>query len=192
MVGFLIFLERFGVLGIALDIFWAAVFLVAGIYFLYRFTLNKAKEWWAVILGLALVGMGVSVILPERWSGLSFLGLLGISFFVVYFSNHQHWLAIIPGGVLITLSVIALLADMYGARETGGFFLPRAWFDFLAGGNSSFHAMGIHTGCNLTFDGRCTGLYTHGGRAQLHLAGGVDPDGAFAYLSIYPAQINIR
>ena len=78
------------------------------------------SEWWALIPGFALIGVGASIVLPGQWSGFSFLGFLGISFLAIYLSNRQRWWAIIPGGVLITLGIVAALADIYGARETGG------------------------------------------------------------------------
>ena len=131
LLGVLMLLERFGIFRAATDIFWSVVFLAGGVYFLYRFALDMRGEWWAVIPGLALIGVGASIVLPGQWAGLSFLGFLGISFFAIYLSNRQRWWAIIPGGVLITLGIIAVLADAYGARETSGFFFLGLGLTFL-------------------------------------------------------------
>jgi hypothetical protein len=131
LLGVLMLLQRFNIFSGAVDIFWGAIFLLGGAYFLYRFVLDIRGEWWALIPGFALIGVGASVVLPGQWSGFSFLGFLGISFVAIYLSNRQRWWAIIPGGVLITLGFVAALADMYGARETGGIFFLGLGLTFL-------------------------------------------------------------
>jgi hypothetical protein len=135
ILGVLMLLERIGVIRFAVAIFWAVLFLLVGAYFLYRFAMNGNREWWALIPGFALIGMGasaiVSAVLPGNWSGLAFLGFLGISFLAVYFNNRGRWWAIIPAGVLITLGVTAVLTDAYGARETGGIFFLGLGLTFL-------------------------------------------------------------
>jgi hypothetical protein len=132
LLGVLMLLERFGIFQAAVEIFWGVIFLAAGAYFLYRFVLNMSAEWWALIPGFALIGIGTSTILPGAWSGFSFLGFLGISFLAIYLSNRQRWWAIIPGGVLITLAVVSLLSNnRFGAQEQGGFFFLGLGLTFL-------------------------------------------------------------
>jgi hypothetical protein len=41
---------------------------------------------------------------------------MGLSFWAVYIARHDHWWAIIPGGVLITLGGVAAL-DAYGRAD---------------------------------------------------------------------------
>ena len=131
LLGVLMLLQRFNIFNSAIDIFWGVVFLAGGIYFLYRFALDRRGEWWALIPGFTLIGIGVSAVLPGRWSGLSFLGFVGISFLAIYLSDRQRWWAIIPAGVLITLGITAVLTTLYGARETGGFFFLGLGLTFL-------------------------------------------------------------
>jgi len=131
LLGILMLLQRFNIFSAAVNIFWGVIFLAGGIYFLYRFILDMNGEWWALIPGFALIGVGASAVLPGRWSGLYSLGFLGISFLAVYLSNRQRWWAIIPAGVLITLGITAVLTDTYGARETGGFFFLGLGLTFL-------------------------------------------------------------
>ena len=135
LLGVLMLLERIGVIRFAVAIFWAVLFLLLGAYFLYRFAMNGNREWWALIPGFTLIGMGVSAVLPGKWSGLAFLGFLGLSFLAVYLNNRGRWWAIIPAGVLITLGVTAVLTDAYGAREgareTGGIFFLGLGLTFL-------------------------------------------------------------
>jgi hypothetical protein len=131
LLGALMLLQRFNIFSSAVDIFWGVLFLVGGLYFLYRFAIDMRTEWWAVIPGCALIGVGASIVLPGRWSGFAFLSFLGISFLAVYIASRKRWWAIIPGGVLITLGVIAVLADVYGARETGGLLFLGLGLTFL-------------------------------------------------------------
>ena len=132
LLGGLMLLERFGLFRGAASIFWGLVFLAGGGYFLYRFGLSPNAEWWAVIPGSALAGIGVSSLLPGRWGGLFFLGLLGVGFFVVYLTGRrERWWSLIPGGVLVTLAVISVLSDVFGARETGGIFFLGLGLTFL-------------------------------------------------------------
>lgn len=131
LLGVLMLLQRFNIFNSAVDIFWGVMFLAGGIYFLYRFTLDMRGEWWALIPGFALIGIGASSVLPGRWSGLAFLGFLGISFLAVYLTDRQRWWAIIPAGVLITLGITSVLTNVYGARETGGFFFLGLGLTFL-------------------------------------------------------------
>ena len=131
LLGVLMLLERLGVIRFAVAIFWGVLFFLVGAYFLYRFAVNGSREWWALIPGFALIGMGASALLPGNWSGLAFLGFLGISFLAVYLNNRGRWWAIIPAGVLITLGVTAVLTDAYNVQGTGGIFFLGLGLTFL-------------------------------------------------------------
>ncbi len=134
LLGGLMLLERFGLFRGASDFFWGVVFLAGGAYFLYRFANNMSGEWWAVIPGMALVGLAADSLLPRLFGdlgGLFFLGFLGLGFLAVYFSGRERWWAIIPGGVLLTLGLVSVLSNIYGGRETGGFFLLGLGLTFL-------------------------------------------------------------
>ncbi|MCJ7735226.1 MAG: hypothetical protein MUP11_11830, partial [Anaerolineales bacterium] len=41
------------------------------------------------------------------WSGMVFLGCIGLAFWLVYLRRREQWWAIIPGGVLVTLAFVA-------------------------------------------------------------------------------------
>jgi hypothetical protein len=123
VIGLLMFLERFGLFHGVAGVLWGLVLLAGAGYFLYRFAGNRLGEWWAAIPGFALAGLGATVLLSDvlpHWTGLFFLGALGLGFFAVYFARRDYWWAIIPGGVLVTLGLIAVLGDAFGARDTGG------------------------------------------------------------------------
>lgn len=120
-------LQAFGFLQNASDIFWGLVFLAAGGVFLYMFAGGFASgQWWAVIPGLVLAGIGVLILLPDSLDDLGggvFLGAIGLSFWLIYFSGRERWWAIIPGGVLFTLALVAILpSQLFGGTDSGGVF----------------------------------------------------------------------
>ena len=132
VAGGLGFLQAFGFLRNASDVFWGLVFLAAGAVFLYMFAGGFASgQWWAVIPGLVLAGIGVLILLPDSLDNLGggvFLGAIGLSFWLIYFSGRERWWAIIPGGVLFTLALVAILPErsFSGADSGGVFFLGLA------------------------------------------------------------------
>jgi len=127
LAGGLGFLQAFGFLENASDIFWGLVFLAAGGVFLFMFAGGFASgQWWAVIPGLVLAGIGVLILLPDSLDNLGggvFLGAIGLSFWVIYFSGRERWWAIIPGGVLFTLALVSVLPNrLFGGVDTGAVF----------------------------------------------------------------------
>ncbi|MCP4539304.1 MAG: hypothetical protein GY832_19380 [Chloroflexi bacterium] len=135
-----ILLIAFGVLSLlsnleifvgALDLFWALLFAAGGALFLFVFLGNR-EHWWAIIPGFTLISIGL-LIAMERfapwiggdWGGMLVVGAIGLAFWSIYFSKREHWWAIIPGSVMLT---IALIIGFSSALEsigidTGGVFL---------------------------------------------------------------------
>ncbi len=56
------------------------------------------------------------------WGGAFFLGSIGLAFWVIYFVRRDFWWAVIPGGVLVTLAVVAALGENLPGMATGGIF----------------------------------------------------------------------
>jgi hypothetical protein len=134
--GALGFLQAFGILRDASDVFWGIVFLIGGGAFLLIFAAGFASgQWWAVIPGLVLAGIGVLILLPDALDDLGgavFLGAIGLSFWLVYLSGRDRWWAIIPGGVLFTLAVVSVLPDtLFGGVDSGGVFFLGLALTFL-------------------------------------------------------------
>jgi len=132
LAGGLGFLQAFGFLRDASDIFWGIVFLLVGGVFLAVFASGfSGGNWWAVIPGLVLAGIGVLILLPDSLDDLGgaiFLGAIGLSFWLVYLSGRERWWAIIPGGVLVTLAVVTVVSNLSndGTASGGVFFLGLA------------------------------------------------------------------
>ncbi len=134
LLGALMLLERIGIFHGAASFFWGLILLAGGAYFLYRFSRAPRLEWWSAIPGFALVGLGAAGILPDSlsgWSGLFFLGFLGLGFYVIYFTGRERWWTLIPGGVLVTLGITSVLSDFYGVSETSGIFFLGLGLTFL-------------------------------------------------------------
>jgi hypothetical protein len=126
LFGGLLLLERMGFLSGASDLFWGTVFVIAGAGFLYTFFQDVRRQWWAIIPALALFGLAGDNFLPERYTGAGgslFLGALGVSFLLVYLTDRARWWAVIPGGVLVTLSVVAAADDVFAVGFDSGAIL---------------------------------------------------------------------
>ncbi|NLG96293.1 MAG: hypothetical protein GX491_02930 [Chloroflexi bacterium] len=108
------------------QIFWGAAFGLGGLIFLGVFLSNR-ENWWAVIPGFVLLGLAIIVsgIIPPGFGDLEggvFLGMIGLSFWVIYFTHREQWWAVIPGGVLVTLAAIATMPNSLEGLVTGGIF----------------------------------------------------------------------
>lgn len=124
LMGLLVLLQEMGIIP-DVNWFWAAVFIFSGAAFLVAFGRDRSR-WWALIPGLTLAGVGVTMLLPAPLSsrgGAITLGAVGLSFWLIYFSAHEHWWAIIPGGVLLTLAAISALMSSLPVLDMGALFL---------------------------------------------------------------------
>ncbi len=93
-----------------------------------------------------MLGVGIIPFLPDEYTylgGSIMLGAVGLSFFMIYIFHHEHWWAIIPGGVLMTLAFSAYLAFQIGNTLAG------IKVDEIVLGSAFF------LGLSLTFLARC-------------------------------------
>jgi len=128
IVGILLLLQNLRVLEVVVALVWAVIFAAGGAIFLYMFLTNR-RHWWAVIPGFTLLGLAALIaldqLLPEIGDvlgGALFLGAIGLAFWVIYFLKREYWWAVIPGGVLFTLALIAGLSPVYEGPAMGGVF----------------------------------------------------------------------
>ena len=130
--GILMLMDKANILKNSSNIFWAGLFAVGAVIFLFWFFSDQAR-WWAAIPGFALAGLAVSTLLLDRigWGGLAFLGSIGVGFWAVYLRRTDQWWAIIPGGVLLTLGVSSALTDAFRIADTGGVFFVGLGLTFL-------------------------------------------------------------
>ncbi|MBP7228343.1 MAG: hypothetical protein KA988_04470 [Longilinea sp.] len=128
LVGGLALLQSLG-LGRLGDWAWTVLFGMGGLAFL-MVTLRDRRAWWGLIPGLALLGIGGEIFvstlpasLERILSGVVFVAFLSASFWLIYLLNPRNWWAIIPGGTLATISLVAALSNLNGGLETGGIFM---------------------------------------------------------------------
>lgn len=131
--GLLGILEKLDVINNASGFFWAFIFGLAGIAFIYIFITNR-EHWWSIIPGSSLIGLAITIGLPEnldKYGGLAFLGSLGLGFLTIYIANRKHWWSIIPSGVLLTLGIISSVSSQIEGQDTGALFFLGLGFTFL-------------------------------------------------------------
>ena len=128
VAGVLALLQIWGVFLVSLDLFWAFLFGAGGVVFLSIFLTGRDHSW-PLIPGFALLGLAATIALEQlapqvgdTWGGALFLGMTGLAFWAIYFTNREHWWAIIPGGALLTLALVAATSSVIGEVGTGGVF----------------------------------------------------------------------
>lgn len=152
--GIFFLLQNMGWFGGLSDLIWTGLFGVGGLFFLYLFLRNRAEQWWAAIPGFTLLGLAAVTFLDnfgpafiEPLTGSVFLGSIGLGFVMVYLANPSMWWAIIPGGVMTTLAVVAGVDDLHlRGIDSGGVFFLGLGLTFLVLG-----LLGQRTGERLTW-----------------------------------------
>jgi hypothetical protein len=109
-----------GVLG------WALLLAAAGLAFLYLFLADR-EQWWALIPGCALLSVAVLLALAQwlpdlegGWLGAIVPAGISVSFWVIFFLQREFWWAAIPGGVLLTVALVAGLSSVIEGEAVGG------------------------------------------------------------------------
>ncbi|MGL4610371.1 MAG: hypothetical protein ACRCYY_11960, partial [Trueperaceae bacterium] len=101
-------------------VFFSVMLGGVGSYLIRYHTLNR-KQLWASIVGFTLLGVALAAIGGDL-AGFYFLGMLALGFVMVYIRQRKHWWAVIPGGVLLTLSFIVALEELLPRWDEGTFF----------------------------------------------------------------------
>lgn len=112
--GVLLLLDLLGILGSA-ALVWPLIFAAAGAAFLTLFFRSR-DNWWAAIPGSVFLGLAAVVLTTQLWPGPAaywagaFLFLfMGAGFGAVYAREPANWWALIPCGVMLTLSLVVAL-----------------------------------------------------------------------------------
>lgn len=119
------------------NVFWALIFGALGLFFTSFYWTNK-KNWWWLIPGITLLGLGISnlvTLIPgvgDSFSGFFALAGIGLGFALIYLNNRENWWALIPGGVLVSLSVVTLFEDAkFSNFDSGGILFLGIGLTFL-------------------------------------------------------------
>lgn len=122
---------------------FGGLFGVVGLLFIAS-VITDQEKWWALIPGFTLLALSALMLfnvfaptLEKTLSGPLFLASIGLSFWLIYLLRREHWWAVIPGGVLFTLAVVAWiplnLPETPGLEIGGIFFLGLGFTFFLLG-----------------------------------------------------------
>lgn len=140
VAGLFLFAQNLGWLDQVQGYFWAIAFGAGGLAFLYTFLTDTNERWWAAIPAFALFGLCGTILLDQyatgRVSALAggvFLGSLGLGFLVIAAIKRDGWWALIPGGTLATLGVVASLDEtaITPGMDTGGVLFLGLGLTFL-------------------------------------------------------------
>jgi hypothetical protein len=123
LAGILFLLQELNILGNAFQYLWLILMAAGAAVFIWIY-FTKKEQWWAIIPGLTLLGLSLSGLdsllnfYPgSSWTGAVFLGCIGLAFWLIYLRRQDHWWAIIPGGVLLTLAAVAGLDNILDWSE---------------------------------------------------------------------------
>jgi hypothetical protein len=127
LAGLMFLLQNLGVFRFG-DLFWSVLFILGAGAFLTVFLQDRA-QWWAIIPGLTLMGIGViiglTVLAPGFMAligGSIVLGSIGLAFLIIFLLDREKWWALIPAGTMLTLTVVAAINQAVPGIETGGVF----------------------------------------------------------------------
>lgn len=109
------------------SLIWVGIFGAAGMAFLAGLLLTGRRNWWMAIPGFTLLGLSGTIVASEiltfiPFEGSIFLGSMGVGFLTVYVLNRDMWWAIIPGGVLGTLALVAAVDEFNVGDISGAIF----------------------------------------------------------------------
>jgi hypothetical protein len=125
--GIIFLLDNLGIFTIG-EAFWGVILGIGAIGFLSVYLSNR-ENWWALIPGMILLSVSALIIINAIFpgdtgalGGVIVLGGIGLAFLLIYLTNRENWWAIIPAGVMLTLSVVVLLGEVVSGIEVGGIF----------------------------------------------------------------------
>ncbi len=136
VAGILFLLQNLGIFNFDNSI-WGFLFALGGLAFLWVVVNNRA-HWWALIPGMVLLGIGglilMGIYFPSSaalYGGPFFLGMISLSFWLIYFLHNDLWWAVSPAGVMLTIAAVAGLGQIYTGVEIGGVLFLGMGLTFL-------------------------------------------------------------
>lgn len=120
LAGLFLLLVNFDILGDLSGTMWGLVFVAGGLAFVALYLGNR-QQWWPIIPGLTLVGIGLLILLSmtgldENWLPSILFLSIGAAFLVVYATRPAaNWWAIIPAGVMGSLAMVVISGELGGA-----------------------------------------------------------------------------
>ncbi len=125
LIGTLILLQTLDVLRFAIAVVWMVLFAIGGIGFLSVYVTDR-EHWWALIPGTVLLAIAAVILLGETApqlgsaiGGTLVVGAIALSFLLIYALHPGFWWALIPGGVMASVTVVTLI-DAFNLPIDGG------------------------------------------------------------------------
>ncbi len=141
--GLLLLPQSLGLFPVGMGLLWAVFFGLGGLAFMFYFVIDRHNTWWAAIPGFSMLGLGATIFLSllpltgplqEGLLGSTFLGSIGLSFLLIFLVRREFWWALIPGGILLALSLLVFIGNVLpnGEDLIGPLFLAFIGLAFLA------------------------------------------------------------
>jgi hypothetical protein len=135
LAGVIVLLDNIGVIEFG-EVVWSVLAGLGALFFL-SFYFRSRLNWWALIPGMALVGLTLGSILKlfqptiaDQWGGAIFLGGISLGFFCVYLADRNNWWALIPAGALLTFGIISGIESLVSENAASGIFFLGLGFTF--------------------------------------------------------------
>jgi hypothetical protein len=121
LLGVFLLLITTDVIDISFNASWlfGFLFFLAFIFFMGIYFSMRREQFWPLIPGIIMLGLSL-LILSEEISlrgpigaGL-FMLFIGLSFLTVYVFHSEHWWAVIPGGMVGSVSLVIFFGDLLG------------------------------------------------------------------------------
>jgi hypothetical protein len=127
LLGLVLLLETLGVVRFMGRFVWSVLFVVGGLPFLFVYA-NNRSQWWALIPGFTLAGIGLGILVGGDLTPIIILGSISLPFWIIYLTDRQQWWALIPGWVLACVATIVVLGEI----GLGWFVAPFVMFAIAA------------------------------------------------------------
>jgi hypothetical protein len=128
--GVLFLLRNLGIWGGLDELVFGVLFGCAGVVFVASYLRQPKLRWWSVIPGCALLGLGSLILLSslpgrldEVIGGPLFLGSISLAFLIVFFTDSTRWWALIPGGTMATVALVALVEQLHIGIDGGSIMM---------------------------------------------------------------------
>ena len=128
LFGGVLLAQQLGLLGPMRLSFGMFLFGIPALLFLLTYVVDR-RQWWALIPGSVLTGLTLIIFNEQNHfistvqAGGLFLFSIGVPFLLIFVLNRKMWWALIPGGVMVVLSILPMLTDTGLSPQTiGGFF----------------------------------------------------------------------
>jgi hypothetical protein len=109
VIGLLVLFGNLGFYHVVNRVLWAIVLAGIGVPFLLVYAADN-KQWWSLIPGCTMVGIGFSLITRGPLGAVIINGSIAVAFYLIFLSDRQNWWALIPGWVMTGVSMIIFLA----------------------------------------------------------------------------------